>query len=688
MNLSPSQRLVSRLIRLAPSSLGAGPAAVDGVSDPSGPRIVQMAVAGSGVIVHVALFGLTGRQSFAWVAGLCAVYLVVGVPLVIKMGNASPSLATWSDLATMVVLSTIMGDPVTLLAWFPLLIVANLIYEDSADAVRNSLGMVVVTAGYSVLMVNFSGRLFDADLTRLYLGMTLVMWLVSATVYALAIGGAVNRRDLLVEDALGQRDVAEGRARTEASRFRAFLEEAPIGLLVQDFDGTFEYANAPALEMLGLDLDELQAGGAALAMDPNTRDRVETEIRIARDTNKPFIIEHRTLTGRVLELRGRHVHLDGRYTTLTTLRDLTPERHAHQHIARLRTLVESSETHMVVWDEDGTIVIANRVFRQVWFGGRAATGRSIIDVIGEQIQPFVEMRRLSSERMYERSVETPDGQSVFVSMSVADFRDPFDGGWLRALTARDLTEVALARRQLEELVANKDQFIASVSHELRTPLTVVVGLAAELANDPEALSASEVVEFASLIASQANEVASLVEDLLTMARAEAGVLSIASRDIELQTTVGDVLAGLPTDLTSRVTWHRSGSASVHADPVRVRQIVRNLVTNAGRHGGPSILVEVESGMVRVSDDGPAVPPSERERMFQAYERVHDQTGTPDSVGLGLTVCRRLSRLMGGDVTYQHDGSRSVFVLSLPTAERVSSRSDPFVPGEVLLPVRD
>ena len=667
MNRSPSQRLVSRLVRLAPSALGAGPAAIDGVSDPSGPRVVQVAVAGSGVVVHAAMFVLTGRQSFAWVAVLCAAYLVIGVPLVIKMADASPSLATWSDLATMIVLSTIMGDPVTLLAWFPLLIVANLIYEDSVAAVRNALGMVVLTAGYSTLMVNFSGRLFDADVARLYLGLTLVMWLVSSTVYALAIGGAVNRRDSMVEEALVQRDVAEGRARTEASRFRAFLEEAPIGLLVQDFDETFEYANAPALEMLGLDFDELKVGGAVLVMDEHTADRVEEEIRNARDANKPFLVEHRTLAGRVLELRGRHVELDGRYTTLTTLRDLTPERHAHQHIARLRTLVESSETQMVVWDEDGTIVIANRVFRRMWSGGEAVAGRSIVEVIGEQIRPLVDLRRLSSEQMYERSVDTPEGQRLFMSMSVADFRDPFDGGWLRAVTARDLTEVALARRQLEELVANKDQFIASVSHELRTPLTVVVGLAAELADNPEALSGPEVVEFASLIAGQANEVASLVEDLLTMARAEAGVLSIAPSDIELQATVGDVLAGLPADLTSRVSWHRSDSAPVHADPVRVRQIVRNLVTNAGRHGGPSIEVEVESGRVRVSDDGPAVPLSERERMFHAYERVHDQTGTPDSVGLGLTVCRRLSRLMGGDVTYRHDGSRSIFELSLPTA---------------------
>lgn len=659
-------RVVRRLTALAPSTLGEGPPAVDGTSDPSGPQVVQIAVAGCSAIVHGSMYAITGQDTFLWVAALSTVYLFVGVPLVIRMAKKhSPSLATWLDLLTMIVLATILGDPITLLAWFPLLLVANLIYEGTVDAVRNVMGMVAVTALYVVVTVQLPDRLFGAEVARTYVALTLFMWLSASIVYALAIGKAVTKREDEVADAIAQRDAAEARARTDAGRFRAFLEEAPIGLLVQDFDETFEYANAPALEMLGLTLDELRTHGAAPAMPPGTREAVENEIRTARDRSKPFQIEHETVAGRIIELRGRHVELDGRFTTLTTLRDLTPERLADGHIARLRILVESSETYMVVWDEDGRIVIANRVFRETWADGEPVAGRSIIEVAGEQVRPFVEMGRLHSERMYERVVRVPDGRDLLISMSVADFPDPLDGRWLRAVTARDLSEVAHARRQLEELVASKDQFIASVSHELRTPLTVVVGLAAELAAHPERHDPEELAEFATLIAGQANEVAALVEDLLTMARADAGVLSIEPDSIDLQAMVGEVLAGLPGDLRSRVTWRAGSSPAVLADAVRVRQIVRNLVTNAGRHGGPGIEVEVMPGRVQVRDDGPPVPESERERMFQAYERVHHQRGKPDSVGLGLTVCRRLSRLMAGDVTYGHDGRQSIFELTLP-----------------------
>ncbi|MEX2655637.1 MAG: ATP-binding protein, partial [Acidimicrobiia bacterium] len=362
--------------------------------------------------------------------------------------------------------------------------------------------------------------------------------------------------------------------------------------------------------------------------------------------------------------RGRHVELNEGFATVTALRDLTPERDAHRHIARLRTLVENSETHMIVWDSHGEILIGNRVFRDLWNSGEPVVGRSIVELVGEQMRPFVEMDLLEEERTYERPGILPDGSETWISIAIFDFQDPFDGRWLRAASVRDLAEVALARRQLEELVANKNQFIASVSHELRTPLTVVVGLAAEMASDPSALAPEEIAEFSSLIAGQATEVAALVEDLLTMARADAGVLSISPQVLKLQECVGEVIEGLPRELRGRVTWVPGADSNVHADPVRVRQIVRNLLTNAGRHGGPRIEIEVQSGVTVVRDDGPPVPESERERMFQAYERVHDHAGTPDSVGLGLTVCRRLSQLMGGDVVYTHDGTWSTFSLTL------------------------
>lgn len=659
--------IVERLVRLAPDSLGIGPAAVDGAAEPVGPKIVQVAVAVSSIVIHSGMYFYSGLSGFLWVTLLSLAYLTVGIPISFRAAEVSTSLATWIDLLTLSIAAALLGDPATLVAWFPLVVVANLLYLPTVLSIRNMVGMVGFVAAFFVISTWYSDRLFTAGVLRVYFAATLVMWFASAAVYALAVGGAVGRREAAISDALAQRDAAELRARSDAARLRAVLEEAPIGLLLQAADESFVYGNAPALEMLGITLDELLTSGAVSAMEPATRDLVEAEIVGARVSGKPFQIEHQTIGGRILELRGRHVELDEGFATVTAMRDLTPERDAYRHIARLRTLVENSETHMVVWDSDGEILIGNRVFRELWNRGEPVVGRSIVELAGEQVRPLVEMDLLGEERTYERSAVLPDGSETWVSIAIFDFQDPFDGRWLRSASVRDLAEVALARRQLEELVASKDQFIASVSHELRTPLTVVVGLAAEMASNPSALAPEEIAEFSSLIAGQATEVAALVEDLLTMARADAGVLSISPQVLELGRSVEEVIAGLPRELRDRITWVPGSDSTVHADPVRVRQIIRNLLTNAGRHGGPRIEIEVQSRRVVVRDDGPPVPESQRERMFEAYERVHDRAGTPDSVGLGLTVCRRLSLLMGGDVDYTHDGTWSTFSLTLVEA---------------------
>ncbi|MEX1271202.1 MAG: ATP-binding protein, partial [Acidimicrobiia bacterium] len=108
-------------------------------------------------------------------------------------------------------------------------------------------------------------------------------------------------------------------------------------------------------------------------------------------------------------------------------------------------------------------------------------------------------------------------------------------------------------------------------------------------------------------------------------------------------------------------------AKAWADPVRVRQIVKNLLTNAVRYGGPqrgvTVRTEGRAVVVEVTDDGPPLAADFVARMFEPYERVGGNA-SPESVGLGLTVARTLARLMGGEVTYHHDG-RAVFRLTLP-----------------------
>ena len=659
------QRIVRRLTALAPSALGDGDAAVDGVREPAGPRFVQAVVSGTAVVIHAAFYAGTGRTGFLWVAIFSALHLLVGIPLSIRVAQVSVNLAAWGSLFSMLVGSILTGDPITLLAWFPLLIITNLLYLDTIGGFRNAVAMTLVACVFYLVMVNTSDQLFDGALARSYLAASLFMWVLAWTAYSLAIGGAVNRRTSEVQAALHERDEAEARARSEATRLRAVLESAPIGLMLQGADQTFEYANGPALEMLGIREDELFATGTAKAMERSTFNRVAHEVALAWEQRQPFSIEFQTLGGRVVELRGRNIDLGRSWTTVTTLRDLTPERNAQRHIARLRTLVENSRTQMVVWNRSGRIVVANRVFRDMWSPDQPVEGRLVTEVVGDQIRPLVEMADLETENSLENEMTAPNGLPFWVDISVADFPDPFDDEWLRSISVRDLTEVAVARRQLEELVMAKDRFIASVSHELRTPLTVVVGLAAELAAGPEHLSAEELQEYASLISSQANEVTAIVEDLLTMARGQADVLTIHPQTVDLEAVVSDVIASLPRHMTDRVSWVPRSPQWVWADPVRLRQIVRNLLTNAHRHGGPAVEVEITSGRLCVKDNGTPVPPEDRERIFGAYEKIRHATGRTDSVGLGLAVCRLLSRMMDGDVRYTHDGYQAIFTLTMP-----------------------
>jgi PAS domain S-box-containing protein len=224
-----------------------------------------------------------------------------------------------------------------------------------------------------------------------------------------------------------------------------------------------------------------------------------------------------------------------------------------------------------------------------------------------------------------------------------------------------------AYARLEELLRSKDAFVASVSHELRTPLTVVSGMALELNERWRHLEEDELGEFTTMLVEQSQDMADLIEDLLVAARANIGNVSVVKEPIELDRQVRSVLASTSAPEGRTLTADlRAGI--VDADPIRVRQIVRNLLTNAIRYGGPNIRVEMSSTagahVVEVIDDGRGIPSEDRDRVFVAYERAHHTRGQPESVGLGLTVSRTLAEAMGGSLTYRFDDG-SIFRLELP-----------------------
>ena len=237
--------------------------------------------------------------------------------------------------------------------------------------------------------------------------------------------------------------------------------------------------------------------------------------------------------------------------------------------------------------------------------------------------------------------------------------------------ATDVSDRLDAEAALEAQVRSKDQFIATIAHELRTPLTAVVGLSEELRSSYQMFKQDEIAEFISMIADQSHEVAAIVEDLLVAARADIGKVSVVSQDVDLQRSVEGVLTEtnhLRTPSTSSISLVGTAGWAV-ADPQRVRQILRNLVTNAFRYGGEHVWIELagtpEWSKIVVADNGSGVPVTEEGSIFEPFRRAHDAPGMPGSVGLGLSVARKLAEMMNGTLTYRRVGARTEFELTLP-----------------------
>jgi len=231
----------------------------------------------------------------------------------------------------------------------------------------------------------------------------------------------------------------------------------------------------------------------------------------------------------------------------------------------------------------------------------------------------------------------------------------------------DVTEIEEARLRAVELSQLKSRLVASVSHELRTPLTAVVGFSNLLETGRLSMAEADVDEMVSLIASTSRQMGGIVEDLLASTRADLGDLAVASSQMSVYEAIN---AALPTvDLVGTEISVVGGDVEAWADAGRVRQIVRNLVTNAVRHGAGPIRIETDTeanmAILRVCDRGAGVPPGSEEQIFEPYWTSGQAAGHTESVGLGLSLSRLLARRMGGDLTYRRLNHETVFELTLP-----------------------
>jgi PAS domain S-box-containing protein len=285
---------------------------------------------------------------------------------------------------------------------------------------------------------------------------------------------------------------------------------------------------------------------------------------------------------------------------------------------------------------------------------------------------------------FERRVRRRDGSSflAFMRAHAIDPEHPSEGGtvWIvEDITERRAAEQALARARDEAEAANraKSTFLANTSHELRTPLNGIIGLA-HLAREP-GLDAALRTRYLDQIAESGQALAGIIADILDLSKIEAGKLQIEAAAFDPALLVESLVsAWVPQaaakGLALRVETGPGVAGAARGDALRVRQIASNFLSNAIKFTaqGEVVLRIARPGggerlRIEVQDSGPGIDESTLARLFRPFTQADESTTRRyGGSGLGLSICRELATLMGGEVGVASDaGSGSLFWAELP-----------------------
>lgn len=240
------------------------------------------------------------------------------------------------------------------------------------------------------------------------------------------------------------------------------------------------------------------------------------------------------------------------------------------------------------------------------------------------------------------------------------------------LAALIMGVIVAIRSRMVELEAARAQTIGVVSHELRNHLTGIIAAVELVTDDGLDLTPAEVGEMLEMALQQSVEAAEVIEDLLVASRAERGVLDAIAEVVDLAPLTETVIRRTSSE-EGRIRFHGpAGPVWATADPLRYKQVLRNLLTNALRYGGDEVRVSVEAlgqwVSVIVADNGQGVDPADESALFQAYHRGRHVGPAEGSSGLGLWIARGLANKMGGELTYRRESGHTVFEISLPLAD--------------------
>jgi PAS domain S-box-containing protein len=361
---------------------------------------------------------------------------------------------------------------------------------------------------------------------------------------------------------------------------------------------------------------------------------------------------------------------------VNVLVDITDRKQAEEASFYLNSIITSSDDAIVSKDLDGTVTSWN-VGAQRLFGYTAEemVGRSIRRIIpadrqNEEDQVLARVRSGARVDHFETMRVRKDGSLVPISLTVSPVKDRHGRIIGASKIARDITQRKEAERAIAEALAVKDEFIGLVSHELRTPLTTILGNAAILTRGENMPSEEQRREAMQDVHREALRLNAIIEDLLSLARLEGGKIECEPVAIArlLERAVREYGDRSGREIELRV----DGDAPlVLGDENLIGHVIGNYLSNADKYSPRESPIEVMldeadgQGRVRVLDRGIGIDPEEAEYLFESFYRSKN-VGAVSGMGVGLSVCRRLVRAIGGQCwAVPRDGGGSEFGFSLP-----------------------
>lgn len=496
----------------------------------------------------------------------------------------------------------------------------------------------------------------------------------------------------------------EGQPEPSTALFRRLLETSPDAVIVVDAAGRILFANQQAENLFAYSVNEL-IGQCVDVLVPERlrgahafhRQRYADAPRL-RPMGSGLALFGQRKGGEEfpVEISLSPVNVGDQTLFSANIRDISERRRNESALrqlqAQLLSAVESIQGAFALFDARDRLVLCNSAYRQIV--ARLMPG----DVVGREFRDLVDasiasgafdLGDTSRDEFAQRWVAhhaSPSGELDVKTSSGQHLRiierPTADGGVVA--TMWDVTdevgredELRHARALAEAASEAKTEFLASMSHELRTPLNAILGFAQLLQRDKKTPLTSRQQDRVEHVVRGGEHLLRLIDDVLDLARIEAGRVLISLEPVNLVELLTDVKGTLDpmaarTNISLRIDPIVPYPREVVADRTRLAQILMNYGSNAikyGRNGGHATFhVAVSDGKARINviDDGIGIALAKQKVIFQPFQRAGQEAGPIEGTGIGLVITKRLAELMNGSVGFEStEGSGSCFWIELP-----------------------